>query len=147
MSLPLLGWMAPALAGMLGAAGVSYVGSRLYLGLAARRAGLLAIPEELALPEIAARAETALAEISAPTLHSALETVISDNRIGALHLALLSQYAPHEVTELMAMAHYRAYHLHSAVELQACIEPRLHAAALADTQTVNQLRRLVGGFA
>lgn len=146
VSLPLLGWMAPALVGMFGAAGVSYVGSRLHLGLAARRAGLLAIPEEIALPEIARRADIALTEISAPTMASALTTVISDNRIGALHLALLSQYAPTEVTAQMALAHYRAHHVHSAVELPARIEPRLHAAALANTQTVLRLRRLVGGF-
>jgi membrane glycosyltransferase len=142
----LLGWMAPALAGMLGAAGVSYVGSRLHLGLAARRAGLLLIPEEITAPEIANRAETAHAEISAPALNSGLAAVVTDNCIGALHLALLSQYAPQGVSELMALAHYRAHHMPPTATLPVIIEPRLHAAALANAQTIVRLRRLVGGI-
>ena len=142
----LLGWMAPALAGMLGAAGVSYVGSRLHLGLAARRAGLLLIPEEIEVPEIARRANAASQTLCAPVLTSGLAAVVTDHRIGALHLALLSQYAPSAVNELMALAHYRAHHLRPHAVPPAILEPRLHAAALADGPTIIRLRRLVGRY-
>lgn len=142
----LAAWMAPALLGMILAAGVSYCGSRLGLGLAARRRGLLLIPEEIEPPAIALRAADASANLTPPAWSSALGAVVTDNRIGNLHLALLSQYAPTQISEPMALANYRARHLKRNVDLEVAFNPRLQIAALADAETVRKLRRVVGRY-
>ncbi len=142
----LLGWMAPALIGMIAGVGTSYFSAQLAVGLRARQRGILQIPEEITPPDIARRAAAAAAEIREPQAASGFNAVISDNRTGALHLALLSQYAPRAVTEPMALAHYRAHHLTRREALRAALEPRLHAAALADAETLRRLRRRLGGY-
>ena len=141
----LLAWMTPALAGMVLAAPVSYFGSRLNIGLAAKARRWLLIPEEVQEPEILRRAVKAAAQMP-PVPDTGLSAVVHDNRIGNLHLALLSQYAPVQASDLMAIAHYRAHNLARRESLDDAFDQRLQVGALADRQTVRKLRRERGKF-
>ena len=141
----LLAWMMPALVGMMLAAPVSYVSSRLNIGLAAKTWRWLLIPEEVQEPEILRRAVRAAAQMPA-AINTGLTAVIHDNRIGNLHLALLSQYAPALASDAMAIAHYRAHNLGRRETLDDAFDQRLQVGALADRQTVRKLRRERGKF-
>ncbi|MGF1639622.1 MAG: glucans biosynthesis glucosyltransferase MdoH [Rhodospirillales bacterium] len=92
----LLIWMSPAVAGLVLAAPVSYVGARASWGGALRRVGLLTIPEEGAVPPIVVSAEERSAEIAAQMAEIAdpVHEVLSDEGRLMLHLAVVGQGAP-----------------------------------------------------
>jgi membrane glycosyltransferase len=138
----LLAWMSPALLGMVIAAPVSWMGARLSMGLAARRARLFLIPEETAsLPLLE---EPPVGPALAPG--SGLMRVTHDLDVGILHLALLAQHSPAEPSEAMILARYRASVARKREELAQRFDRRLQAAALADRVSIQDLRRHLGGF-
>ena len=124
---------------------MSYVSSRLNIGLAAKTRGWLLIPEEVKEPEILRRAIRAATQMPA-AVNTGLTAVVHDNRIGNLHLALLSQYAPALASDAMAIAHYRAHNFGRRETLDEAFDQRLQVGALADRQTVRKLRRERGKF-
>lgn len=138
----LLGWMLPALLGMIMAAPMSWVGARLALGLAARRRGLFVIPEETT--PLTLLAESPAGASIAPG--SGLERVTRELTVGSLHLALLVQHPPAEPTEAMTLARYRAQTIRHSDELPSRFDRRLQAAALADRPALQYLRRRIGGY-
>jgi membrane glycosyltransferase len=144
----LLAWMSPALLGMLLAAPVSCYGSRPSTGLAFRAHGIFTIPEENAPPPIlsdaAHRLEEAEAEIVLP--RSGLQAVAGDNRVGSLHLAMLSQDGPKQRSEAMLLASYNACLVKTPEELVQRFDARLTAGALADKASIARLRRSIGRF-
>ncbi len=137
---PLAAWMAPALLGMLLAGPISYAGSRLALGRRLQRMGLLKIPEELEIPEIVASATQASAAIRAPEFSpSVLHAVVEDLDVHRLHMAMLSQYSPREVTAAIALAHYRVHRSARSEPLDGVVPEHLRAAALANAETLMRL--------
>lgn len=140
----LAAWMAPALLGMLLAPAISQIGSRQSLGAALRRRGVLLVPEELRLPPVLLAANAAAANLQAPVWSgSPLQAVLTDARLMRLHLALLSQYAPHEVSAAIALGYYRAHQADRGASLSTIIPPALESAALAHGETLRRLRDVV----
>jgi membrane glycosyltransferase len=132
----LLAWMLPALLGMVLAAPVTCVGSWVSAGRVARHWGLFLTPEELAPPPVLTRlAATEPVPLPAGT---GFEHVFGDPRAAALHLALLEQHPPGELSAPMALARCRV--ADASMETVATVIDRgLQAAALADRRTVELL--------
>ncbi len=90
-------WFSPVLAGFLLAIPISVYSSRATLGDRARRAGLFLTPEEVAPPQILLTLENEL-ELAAsqPTAEAedALERVLADPVVRAVHFSMLSGDAP-----------------------------------------------------
>ena len=134
----LLAWMLPALLGMVIAAPVSCIGSWVSAGHAARRWGLFLTPEELEPPPVLKRL-AATEPVSLPA-GTGFDHVLGDANAAALHLALLEQHPPGELTAPMALARCRVEDA-SMETLGTVIDRGLHAAALADRRTVELLLR------
>ena len=145
----LLLWMSPALLSMVLAVPLSVLSSRPSLGLRLRARGLLSTPDEIAPPPILAAVAAARAELEAmvvPLAQPALATVVTDHRLGLLHLALLEQNPPATVTEAMSAASDRAKALRQIEALPALLDVRLQTAALASATVLRSLRRRLGKF-
>ena len=145
----LLLWMSPALLSMVFAAPLSVWSSRPALGLKLRAHGLLATPDENEPPAIlpaviANRAE--LEALAIPLPQPALATIITDHRLGLLHLALVEQNPPAVVTESMSAANDRAKAIRQMEALPTLLDGKLQAAALASPNTLRSLRRRLGKF-
>jgi len=139
----LAAWMAPALLGMVLAPVISQVGSRQVFGKALQHRGVLRVPEELLLPPILVAANAAATRLRSPAwTGSPLHAVLTDAPLLRLHLALLSQVAPQEVTASIALGHYRAHRAHRGETLSAIIPSSLEGAALANGETLQRLRRV-----
>ncbi len=134
----LLAWMLPALLGMVIAAPVTCIGSRVSAGRTARRWGLFLTPEELAPPPVLER--LAATEPVALPAGTGFDHVLGDPQAAALHLALLEQHPPGELTAPMALARCRVADAPMEV-VGTVIDRGLHAAALADRRTVELLLR------
>ncbi|MCC6710105.1 MAG: glucans biosynthesis glucosyltransferase MdoH [Gammaproteobacteria bacterium] len=145
----LLLWMSPALLSMVFAAPLSVWTSRPSLGLWLRERGLLCTPDENEPPPIIPAVAANRAELEAQAVHlsqSALETVITDHRLGLLHLALVEQNPPAVVTESMSAANDRAKAIRQMEALPTLLDGKLQAAALASPNTLRSLRRRLGKF-
>ena len=145
----LLLWMSPALISMVFAAPLSVLSSRPALGLELRARGLLGTPDENEpppiLPAVAAnRAE--LEALAVPLPQPALATIITDHRLGLLHLALIEQNPPAVVTESMSAANDRAKAVRQMEALPTLLDGKLQSAALASPTTLRSLRRRLGKF-
>ena len=145
----LLLWMSPALLSMVFAAPLSVWSSRPALGLKLREHGLLGTPDENEPPAIlpaviANRAE--LEALATPLPQPALATIITDHRLGLLHLALVEQNPPAVVTESMSAANDRAKAIRQMEALPTLLDGKLQAAALASPNTLRSLRRRLGKF-
>ncbi len=140
----LLAWMSPALAGMILSMPVSYLGSRLDIGLRARRAGLFLIPEESAPSPILTEATKRMATIenACPPPGTGVRSVVFDQRAGALHLALLSQNPPQEKNIDTPIARHLAATIKTSDDLCLGLNPRQLLAVLCDAPTLLRLRRL-----
>jgi membrane glycosyltransferase len=134
----LLAWMLPALLGMLVAAPVTWLGSRAGAGAATRRLGLFTTPEEFEPPEVLRR--LAAVEPLAAAEASGFEHVLHDERVASLHLALLEQHPPVELTAPMALARCRVQDA-ADERVAGAIERGLQAAALSDRRTMELLLR------
>ncbi len=143
----LLGWMMPALAGMILAAPASYLGARASVGRAARRLGLFVIPEEHAPPAILREASAIQAHNPPITFEaSAMEAVVYDRWIGHLHLALLTQEPARPLSEALGVAGYRAECARQRADFTVRFDRATRAAALANPRAVRWLRRRFGRF-
>lgn len=132
----LLAWMLPALLGMLVAAPVTCVGSRAAAGLAARKIGLFLTPEELDPPRVLRRL-AAVEPVPVPRV-AGFDHVLGERAAAALHLALLEQHPPRELSAQMALARCRVED--APAELVATVIDRgLQAAALSDRRTMEML--------
>jgi membrane glycosyltransferase len=89
----LLAWMSPAVAGLVFAAPISYIGARLSWGLAARRLGVLTIPEETAAPLIVTSATERFASLADHMAQIAdpLREVLTNKTRFMLHAAVVGQ--------------------------------------------------------
>jgi membrane glycosyltransferase len=89
----LLAWMSPAVAGLVLAAPISYIGARLSWGLAVRRLGLLTIPEETVPPPIVTDASERSASLADQMARTAdpLREVLTNNARFMLHAAVVGQ--------------------------------------------------------
>jgi membrane glycosyltransferase len=134
----LLAWMLPALLGMVIAAPVTCIGSWASAGRAARRCGLFLTPEELAPPPVLER--LAATEPAALPAGAGFDHVFGDPRAAALHLALLEQHPPGELSAPMALARCRVEDAPMET-VGTVIDRGLHVAALADRRTVELLLR------
>ena len=134
----LLAWMLPALLGMVIAAPVTCIGSWASAGRAARRWGLFLTPEELAPPPVLER--LAATEPAALPAGAGFDHVFGEPRAAALHLALLEQHPPGELSAPMALARCRVEDAPMET-VGTVIDRGLHAAALADRRTVELLLR------
>ncbi|MBX9607738.1 MAG: glucans biosynthesis glucosyltransferase MdoH [Gammaproteobacteria bacterium] len=145
----LLLWMSPALLSMVFAVPLSVLTSRPTLGLALRARGLLGTADENDPPPIipaVAAARDELENLSTPLPRPALETIITDHRLGLLHLALVEQNPPAVITESMSAANDRAKAIRQMEALPTLLDGKLQAAALASPNTLRSLRRRLGRF-
>ncbi len=105
----LAAWMSPTIAGLILAIALSWATGLKSLGLAVKRLGLLATPEESAPPRVAARANELSQALAAQGFDDAdgLRALHADPELRALHEAYLPP-APHrargEITPERAMA-------------------------------------------
>ena len=81
-----------------------------------------------------------------PLPQPALATIITDHRLGLLHLALIEQNPPAVVTESMSAANDRAKAIRQMEALPTLLDGKLQAAALASPTTLRSLRRRLGKF-
>ncbi|MGH8659617.1 MAG: glucans biosynthesis glucosyltransferase MdoH [Gammaproteobacteria bacterium] len=139
----LLAWMSPAIAGMILSIPVSYLGSRLDVGLMARRAGVFLIPEESAPPPILMEAtkRAAAIERTSPSPGTGVRSAVLDQRAGALHLALLSQNPLRERNIDSFIARHLAAEIKTSDDL-CVLNSRQQLALLCDPPTLLRLRRL-----
>lgn len=145
----LLLWMSPALLSMVFAAPLSVWSSRPSLGLKLRTYGLLGTPDENEPPPILPAVTANRAELEAlatPLPQPALATIITDHRLGLLHLALIEQNPPAVVTESMSAANDRAKAIRQLEALPVLLDGKLQAAALASPNTLRSLRRRLGKY-
>ncbi len=145
----LLIWMVPALLGMVIAAPVSYVGARAAAGKWARRLGLFLIPEEVHPTAMLASLgdSDALSASTAPLPMNALTRVVTNVQVASLHLALLTQQRPGNLTESMAYVRCRSATFSRSDELGELFDRRLTVAGLADKPTLIRLQRRIGRLA
>src|SRR5262249_16485933 len=87
ISLPLLWWMSPVIAGLLLAIPLAALGARPDRRL--RALGLLTIPEERDVPEIVARANRVLADLAPPADGNAVKLLFSEPALLDLHRGAL----------------------------------------------------------
>lgn len=134
----LLGWMLPAVLGMMISAPLAWWGARPSVGAMLRRRGLFVTPEEQAPPPVLRRLATLAAAAAPVPACNGLERVLSSPLAAARHLALLAQLPPAELTATMALARCRAEEV-TAATLDTQFPRDLQAAALADYRAVNHL--------
>jgi membrane glycosyltransferase len=104
VSLPLMLWMLPVLIGLAFAVPLVALTASRAAGLAARRSGLLTIPEEQTVPPVLARAN-ALAVANRARPQATLRSLVDDPALAAAHRAMLaSRPAGIDADLLTAMA-------------------------------------------
>lgn len=136
----LLGWLLPAVAGMLLAPLLAWLGARPAAGRLARRLGLLTTPEENSPPPVLRR-QAAIVPVPVPG--AGLSAVLASPAAAWRHFALLSQCPPAELTPWMALARCRAETVDTTT--YPSLFPRdLHSATLADRRALELLLRRLG---
>ncbi|XXF77962.1 glucans biosynthesis glucosyltransferase MdoH [Myxococcaceae bacterium GXIMD 01537] len=136
LSVELLLWLAPVVAGLLLSIPLTVLTARASLGLRAARSGLFLIPEEFEPPALLERAQ-ALSVQELEPVEDGVERVLTDARAHALHLALL-EGQPKPV-ETPALASARRKLLEGGYEPLSAQEK---AAVLLDAGTLTEARGL-----
>jgi membrane glycosyltransferase len=94
ISLPLLVWMAPALAGLVLALPLSAASGSVFLAKVARVFGFFTIPEEVSTPAVIGRRDEIEAELAARLQTATLETLLSDEAARQRHFAAVLPRPP-----------------------------------------------------
>ncbi len=140
-------WMLPASIGLMLSGPISAFTAKRSWGLAARRLGLLLIPEEQTPPPIAVKSLACLNEL-APEVppQEAITRLAADNDLRSLHKDLLRlQPLPADArfTPNLAIARAKLEVSGSLSELISLLKPGEKAALLADRESVIRLESLI----
>jgi len=147
VSVQVLAWLSPAVIGLVLSAPLSALMARRDAGLALRRAGLLATPEEAAPPPILTRtdeATEAFSEALGPPCE-AFSRLLSDPALLAFHRASLTPDQPHGrggIDETLVLGLARLDAADSVEEAVRYLSKREKLAVLADPQGLDRLALL-----
>jgi membrane glycosyltransferase len=146
ISLPLLLWMSPVVAGLLLALPLAVVTSSRSAGGGLARIGLLATPEERSPPEELADLTERLAA-PAPALpgNDAVRALAADEDLFELHRAMLPEGGRRQAGDVAPerlVARAKAQDAHCLAEALAAFTPREKTAALADSKALDRLLEL-----
>ncbi len=140
----LLPWMSPVLAGLLLSVPFSALTGQRRLGLAARRAGLLATPDELAPPPELRELDEAVARVEAASGPSGADAgftaAVVDPYVNAVHRCQLRD-RPGRAERITT--YFRLMQELVLREGPAALQPREKLALLADADSVDRLHRAV----
>ncbi|TCT03479.1 glucans biosynthesis glucosyltransferase MdoH [Aquabacter spiritensis] len=145
---PLFWWMSPVILGLVLSVPLAALTARRDLGMAARRLGLLVVPEERDPPRIVLRAAELVVELSREAREEdAVTRLVRDPELAAAHRAFLPfggarPPGDHSPERLVARAKIEdARDFASAVRALTAKEK---AAALGDAQALDRLIQLAG---
>ncbi|TQF15763.1 glucans biosynthesis glucosyltransferase MdoH [Myxococcus llanfairpwllgwyngyllgogerychwyrndrobwllllantysiliogogogochensis] len=134
----LVAWLLPVAVGLLLAVPLTVLTARSSLGMWAARRGLFLLPEETEPPEVVERAQAITEEHAVEPVPDAIERVLGDAKMHALHLALLeSQPGLAEHTSPAALESARRKLLGGGAEPLSAQEK---VAALLDVGTLSEAR-------
>jgi membrane glycosyltransferase len=146
ISLPLLLWMSPVIAGLLLAIPLALVTSSRAVGGVLKLVGVLATPEERSPPEELAELTVRLAA-PAPALagNEAVRALAADDDLFALHLGMLpdgGRRPAGDVAPERLVARAKAQDADCLADALAAFTPREKTAALADSKALDRLIEL-----
>jgi membrane glycosyltransferase len=148
LSLPLLAYMSPALAGLVLAVPLSAVSGSARFARWTRAAGLLVVSEEIATPDVVKRRDTCEAGIATELETITMERLIHDEAARQRHFATLAARAAGSrgQPDLFAMsALAKIGDAHSAQEALSWFTPPELLAVLSDRALFGDLARLSAG--
>jgi len=132
-------WFSPVLAGFLLAIPISVLSSRVSLGARALHHGLFLTPEEAHPPSILLTLEREL-ELAATSPWAkegdALERVLGDPVVRAVHLSLVSNHQPKDDMRRHYLAGLELKYRHDGV---AALTPREKRELLSDTEVIQEI--------
>jgi membrane glycosyltransferase len=140
-------WMSPTILGLVLAIPISWASGQLGLGLALKRRGLLATPEEAAPPEIAVRAGALAARNADRGLDEtdALTAIHADPELAQAHARMLPTGRPRPrgvIDPDQTLATAKICEAETVAEAQAWLSSRERMALLHDRALVDRLVRL-----
>ena len=137
-------WMSPTIVGLVLAIPISWASGQLGLGLALKRRGLLATPEEATPPEIALRAGRLAARNAADGLDEAdaLSALAADPDLAAAHVRMLPSGPSRPrgaIDPDRTLAAAKVGEAESAADVRAWLSPKERMALLHDRALLDRL--------
>ncbi len=143
ISLPLLLWMSPVVAGLLLAIPLAMVTSSRAAGLGLARVGLLTTPEERSPPaELASLSDLLAAPPATGRDHEAVRALAADDTLLSLHYAMLpddGRRRPGDVGPERLVARAKVEDAASLADALSALSPREKTAAPADSEALARL--------